>query len=95
MSLFFIFVALLTGINAAIEPNSSSLALEPVGAMAGMATAIYGTSFFVVGAIAGSFISQLMVSSVWPLVISYFVIGLIAMRLARYETAKKAVGIAE
>jgi DHA1 family bicyclomycin/chloramphenicol resistance-like MFS transporter len=82
MSLFFAFVALLTGINVAIEPNSSALALEPVGAMAGMAAAIYGTSFFVVGAIAGSFISHLLVSSVLPLVISFFVIGLITTGLA-------------
>jgi DHA1 family bicyclomycin/chloramphenicol resistance-like MFS transporter len=82
MSLFFAFVALLTGINVAIEPNSSALALEPVGAMAGMAAAIYGTSFFVVGAIAGSFISHLLVSSVLPIVISFFVIGLITTGLA-------------
>jgi hypothetical protein len=45
-----------------------------------MAAAIYGTSFFVVGPIAGSIISNLLVSSVLPLVIGYFVI--ITVRLA-------------
>lgn len=81
MLLFFIAIALLMAINLAIEPNSSALALEPMGNMAGMASAIYGTSFFFIGACLGSIISHLMVKGVFPLVISIFVIGLIAVFL--------------
>lgn len=33
-------------INLAIEPNSSALALEPMGQMAGMAASVSGTIFF-------------------------------------------------
>jgi len=78
---FFIAVALLMAINLAVEPNSSALALEPMGNMAGMASAIYGTSFFFIGASLGSVISHLMVTRVFPLVLSFFVIGLITILL--------------
>jgi MFS transporter, DHA1 family, multidrug resistance protein len=79
--IFFAFVALLQGINVAIGPNSSALALEPLGSTAGMAAAVYGTSFFVVGAIIGSFIDRLLVDSVTPLAVGYLTAGLIAVVL--------------
>jgi DHA1 family bicyclomycin/chloramphenicol resistance-like MFS transporter len=81
MLVFFIAVALLMAINLAVEPNSSALALEPMGNMAGMASAVYGTCFFFIGASLGSVISHLMVSGVFPLVLSFFVIGLVAVVL--------------
>lgn len=81
MALFFVAITLLMGINIAVEPNSSSLALEPMGNMAGMAASVYGTFFFFIGATLGSVISHYMVRGVFPLVLSYFVIGLIAVLL--------------
>lgn len=81
MILFFIAVAAMMSINLAVEPNSSALALEPMGNMAGMASAVYGTSFFFIGASLGSVISYFMVSGVFPLVLSFFVIGLITVVL--------------
>jgi MFS transporter, DHA1 family, multidrug resistance protein len=79
---FVVLVSLLGGLNLAIEPNSSALALEPLGAMAGTAAAIYGTSFFAFGAVAGSLISGLLVHGVLPLVLSYFVLGLVTLGMA-------------
>jgi DHA1 family bicyclomycin/chloramphenicol resistance-like MFS transporter len=81
MLLFFIAIAVLMAVNLAVEPNSSALALEPMGNMAGMASAVYGTFFFFIGASLGSVISHLMVKSVWPLVLSYFAIGVITVLL--------------
>lgn len=81
MPVFFIAVALMLAINLAVEPNSSALALEPMGKRAGMASATYGTFFFFIGAALGSVISNLMVNSVFPLVISFFAIGLISLLL--------------
>jgi DHA1 family bicyclomycin/chloramphenicol resistance-like MFS transporter len=81
MIVFFIGLAVMLAINLAVEPNSSALALQPMGNMAGMAAAIYGTCFFFVGAVLGSVISLLLVDSVFPLVISFFVFGLIAVVL--------------
>lgn len=82
MALFFIAVTLMMSINLAVEPNSSALALEPLGDVAGMASSIYGTLFFSVGASLGSVISDMMVNRVSPLVISYLVIGISGLLLA-------------
>jgi DHA1 family bicyclomycin/chloramphenicol resistance-like MFS transporter len=81
LSLFFIAVALMMAINLAVEPNSSALALEPMGNMAGIASSVYGTSFFFIGAFLGSIISHIMVNGVYPLVLSFFVIGVVAVFL--------------
>jgi DHA1 family bicyclomycin/chloramphenicol resistance-like MFS transporter len=81
MPVFFIGVALLTALNLAVEPNSSALALEPLGDVAGTAASLYGTSFFLIGALLGSFISQMMLNKVFPLVVGYFVIGVISLCL--------------
>jgi DHA1 family bicyclomycin/chloramphenicol resistance-like MFS transporter len=77
----FIPVGLLMAINLAIEPNSSALAMEPMGNMAGIASAVYGTFFFFIGASLGTVISNLLVHTVFPLVISFFVIGVITLLL--------------
>jgi DHA1 family bicyclomycin/chloramphenicol resistance-like MFS transporter len=78
---FFAFVALLQAVYVAAEPDSSALALEPMGATAGIAAAIYGTSFFVVGSFLGSFIDRLLINSVTPLAAGYVVAGLFALIL--------------
>lgn len=78
---FFGVVALLQSINVAAEPNSGALALEPLGSVAGMAAAIYGTMFLVVGAIIGSFIDRQLVNSVAPLSVAYVIAGFAAMIL--------------
>jgi DHA1 family bicyclomycin/chloramphenicol resistance-like MFS transporter len=77
----FVIVGLLQSVNIAIEPNSSSLALEPMGDKAGMAASIYGTSYLVVGAFGGSLIDSLLVHSVVPLTIAYCLGGIIALWL--------------
>ncbi|NML22903.1 multidrug effflux MFS transporter [Pseudoflavitalea sp. G-6-1-2] len=82
MPVFFTAIALLLGLNLAVEPNSSALALEPLGNAAGIASSLYGTSFFFIGAGLGSLISHFLRSNILPLVLSFFVLGLIATFLA-------------
>ncbi len=81
MVLFFSAVGLMLAINLAIEPNSSALALQPMGELAGTASAVYGTVFFSFGAFLGSLISQSMHHGVFPLVISFFILGMVALVL--------------
>lgn len=81
MPVFFIAITLLMALNLAIEPNGSALALEPLGQMAGIASSVYGTAFFFIGASLGSVISYLMVKGIFPLAISYFIIGVISVIL--------------
>jgi len=75
-------VAVLIGINLAVEPNSCALAMEPMGNMAGLASSIYGTFFFFVGAGIGAVISNLMKENVLPIILSFFLIGIITLLLA-------------
>jgi MFS transporter, DHA1 family, multidrug resistance protein len=89
MLLFFLGVASLMAINIAVEPNSSALALEPMGAMAGMAAAVYGTFFFFIGSAMGSIISTLMVDGVFPLVIGFFLIGIVSLVLVFGDRRKE------
>ncbi|MBT1705163.1 MFS transporter [Fulvivirgaceae bacterium PWU20] len=88
IAIFFGCVALMLAINLAVEPNSSALALEPMGAVAGMASSIYGTLFFSFGASMGSVISLLLVDGVFPLVISFFSIGIVSLVLALTDRTK-------
>lgn len=82
MPLFFAGIVLLVALVPTIEPNSSALALEPLGAMAGTSAAIYGTTFFFVGSLIGTFVSRLLVGSVAPLVIGHAIAGVVALALA-------------
>ncbi len=81
MILFFIPLCVLMALNLAVEPNSSALAMEPMGEMAGTASAVYGTCFFFVGASLGSIISELMVHKVMPIVVSLVIIGFVCVIL--------------
>jgi DHA1 family bicyclomycin/chloramphenicol resistance-like MFS transporter len=81
MLIFVVALAILLAINLAVEPNSSALALEPMGNMAGMASAIYGTFFFFIGAALGSVISHYLVDTVFPLVLCFFIAGLLGVLL--------------
>ncbi|NCI46546.1 multidrug effflux MFS transporter [Sediminibacterium sp. WSJ-3] len=82
MFVFFTCIGALMAINLAIEPNSSALALEPLGETAGIAASVYGTIFFFAGSLIGALIGQLMVHSVMPLVISFFLFGITGTALA-------------
>ena len=82
MAIFVAGIVTLVALVPTIEPNSSALALEPLGAMAGTSAAIYGTTFFFVGSLAGTFVSRLLVDSVAPLAIGHAIAGVVALTLA-------------
>jgi DHA1 family bicyclomycin/chloramphenicol resistance-like MFS transporter len=88
--LFFALAALLQGFQVAVSPNSGALALEPLGSTAGMAAAINGTSFFVLGSLMGSFIDRLLVDSVAPLAMGYMIAGVVALGLLYSDRARTA-----
>ncbi|MEO5823686.1 MAG: multidrug effflux MFS transporter [Vicinamibacteraceae bacterium] len=82
MLVFFAGMVVLVALVPTIEPNSSALALEPLGAMAGTSAAIYGTTFFFIGSLMGTFVSRLLVGSVAPLAFGHAIAGFIALALA-------------
>jgi DHA1 family bicyclomycin/chloramphenicol resistance-like MFS transporter len=60
-------------------PNFNSLAMEPVGAIAGTASSITGVYSTLIGVIAGGIIGQQFNGTVIPLLVGYFTLGLIAI----------------
>jgi DHA1 family bicyclomycin/chloramphenicol resistance-like MFS transporter len=79
---FVVAIALLLGINLAVEPNGSALAMEPMGDNAGLAASLYGTCFFFVGSATGAVVSSLMKDSVLPIILDFFTIGVATLWLA-------------
>lgn len=79
--IFFVSIGFLMAINLAIEPNSSSLALEALGNVAGTASAVYGTCFFFIGSLIGLAISYFLSAGLLVMIVSYFVIGIVSLFL--------------
>jgi DHA1 family bicyclomycin/chloramphenicol resistance-like MFS transporter len=79
--LFFILVGLISCIFIAADPNSSAIALEPLGDKAGLAASVYGTIFFFVGSGIGTFISNQLINGVGALTTGFFIAGLIVVVL--------------
>jgi len=85
---FFIIIALLQSVGVVIFPNTSALALEPLGEAAGMGAAINSTVFFVAGSLLGSLVDRLLVGNVGPLAVSYLVGGLLALGLVVFKRSR-------
>jgi MFS transporter, DHA1 family, multidrug resistance protein len=79
--IFFVSIGFLMAINLAIEPNSSSIALESLGNVAGTASAVYGTCFFFIGSLIGLVISYFLSAGLLVMIVSYLAIGIISLLL--------------
>jgi DHA1 family bicyclomycin/chloramphenicol resistance-like MFS transporter len=79
--LFFLSIVFLMGLTAGGDPNSSALALEPMGDKAGLAASVYGTIFFFMGSCLGSVISGQMISDASSLAIGSLIVSGIAFIL--------------
>jgi DHA1 family bicyclomycin/chloramphenicol resistance-like MFS transporter len=60
-------------------PNFNSLAMEPLGAIAGTASSVIGVYSTLIGVIAGGLIGQQFDGTVTPLLVGYFCLGLIGI----------------
>ncbi len=64
--------------HATMIPNLNTLAIEPLGHIAGMASAIIGTISLAGGALLGSMVDRAMDDTITPLVVAFVVYGLMA-----------------
>ncbi len=88
MNFFFILIALILGLTLAADPNSSSLALEFMGANAGLAASVYGTIFFFGGSAIGSLISNKLEKGIFPLAIAALAFSCISLILVKTDRRK-------
>ena len=75
--LWFVLVTILLALNSSSSPLLQSLAMEPMGAIAGTAASVSGAIIFVGGAILGSIIDRLIVDTVTPFGAGFAIYGLV------------------
>ena len=71
--------SLCNAIHVAVFPTGMSLALEPMGAMAGTAASVLGASTWMLGSLLASFTDRAIDGSVMPIGIAYFAYSSIAL----------------
>ncbi len=72
-------LALLLGLNAVLMPNMNSIAMEPMGEVAGMASAVIGTVSMAGGALLGASLDRAFDGTVNPLATGFLVLSLAAL----------------
>jgi DHA1 family bicyclomycin/chloramphenicol resistance-like MFS transporter len=82
---FVVCIGLLMAFTVAADPNSSALALEPMGSKAGIAASVYGTLFFFIGSLVGTIINHFMIADVLPLAIAALIVSVVGMILVFSE----------
>ena len=71
--------SLCNAIHVAVFPSGLSLALEPMGAMAGTAASVLGFSAWMLGSLLASFTDRAIDGSVMPIGVAYFTFSAIAL----------------
>jgi len=85
---FILILALLLFANAILTPNLNTLAMDPMGEMAGTASALIGTAQIGGGALIGTLIDRAYDGSVTPLAIAFLVVGLLSWPAIRWGAAR-------
>ncbi len=78
-------MAVMLAIHALLIPNLNSRALEPMGAVAGMAAAIVGTASTLIGATLGALLDARFDGTVAPFTVALFAASVIAAALIRWS----------
>ncbi|WP_370324317.1 multidrug effflux MFS transporter [Euzebya sp.] len=74
-------MAPLLGCHALVIPNFNTIAMDPMGAVAGTASSVIGSVQIAVGALLGSLLDAAFDGTVRPLAIGFFGYGLLALAL--------------
>lgn len=69
-------------LHALVFPNLNTAAMQPMGAIAGTASAVIGTISTAAGAVIGSVMDRFMGNSVIPLAVGFATAGLLALAIA-------------
>jgi len=88
---WFVLVSLLTALNSSTSPLQQTLAMEPMGAIAGTAASVTGAMVFLGGAVLGSFVDRAIESTVTPFGVGFLVYGLVMAVVT--VAARNSVGL--
>ncbi len=76
---WFAFACVLTMLNAATTPLMQTLAMEPMGAVAGMASSVTGAIIFIASALLASIVDRAIVDTVTPFGVGFLVFTILAL----------------
>jgi len=76
---WFVLVGILMALNASSSPLHQTMAMEPMGAIAGTASSVIGAFVFVFGALLGSVIDRAIDDTVTPLGVGFLIYGVITL----------------
>lgn len=82
--LFLIGLAIMLAAHSLLIPNFNSIAMDPMGEVAGMASAVIGTISTAGGAALGAVLDRLFDGTVRPLALGFSVLGLVALGLVTW-----------
>ncbi len=82
-------VTMVLVMHAAMIPNVNTIALQPLGHIAGMASAVIGTISLAGGAILGTILDRSLGETITPLVVGFVVYGLAAAALVTWAERAK------
>lgn len=88
---WFVMVSILTALNASSSPLLQSVAMQPMGALAGTAASVIGASVFLGGAILGSIVDAFIDTTVTPFGVGFLACGVvvvIALMLANRDLSE-------
>ena len=84
---FWLFVTVMLGIlgsHALLIPNLNSMAMEPMGSVAGTAAAVTGTVQIAVGALLGALLDRAFDGTITPMAVGFLGYGVLAVLLTRW-----------
>jgi DHA1 family bicyclomycin/chloramphenicol resistance-like MFS transporter len=93
--LFFPFLAVIMFSFGWAAPNMNSLSMEPLGAVAGSASAVFGFIQTVGGALIGGFIGQMFNNTTIPVAVGYAGMGVLALICILIAENGKLFGVGE
>ena len=76
---WFGFASVLTMLNAATTPLMQTLAMEPMGAVAGMASSVTGSIIFIGSALLASLVDRAIVDTVTPFGVGFLIFSILAL----------------
>ena len=83
------FLAVALGSYALLIPNLNTLAMEPMGSVAGTASALIGTAQTGGGAVLGSFVDRAYDGTITPFAVAMVVAGALAMALGIWARSER------
>ncbi len=85
---FIVMLAVLLFANSLLVPNLNALAMDPMGKVAGTASALIGTAQIGGGAVIGSFIDRAYEGTVIPLAVAFLTVGAVSWLVVRFGAGR-------